>query len=336
MTRTEHNHREQQCSDHSPDGGSSRSAKSPTKIGLRAWGQIALRVWKANGTDNLSVNAAGVAFYNMLAIFPAFTAFVMLYGLIADAADVQVYFVSMRNLIPNDAWILLNDQLTELAAQNNSSLGWGLVFSLTLAIWSSGAGIRALMSTLNVVYGEREKRSVAVFLGTAICLTLGGLFVALLSLLFIVGTPLALQFFLLKESVEIVLDVMVWVVLAAMMMIGLAVLFRFGPSRRDAKLRWLSVGSVAATLVWVLASIGFSFFVRNFGNYQETYGAAGAVIVLLMWFWVTAYIVLIGAELNAQMELQTRHDTTEGPSRPMGERGAYVADNVAPDPKADT
>tara|TARA_R110002072_G_scaffold48525_6_gene132772 strand:+ start:2717 stop:3727 length:1011 start_codon:yes stop_codon:yes gene_type:complete len=336
MTRTEHNHREQQRSDHSPDGGSSRSAKSPTKIGLRAWGQIALRVWKANGTDNLSVNAAGVAFYNMLAIFPAFTAFVMLYGLIADAADVQVYFVSMRNLIPNDAWILLNDQLTELAAQNNSSLGWGLVFSLTLAIWSSGAGIRALMSTLNVVYGEREKRSVAVFLGTAICLTLGGLFVALLSLLFIVGTPLALQFFLLKESVEIVLDVIVWVVLAGMMMIGLAVLFRFGPSRRDAKLRWLSVGSVAATLVWVLASIGFSFFVRNFGNYQETYGAAGAVIVLLMWFWVTAYIVLIGAELNAQMELQTRHDTTEGPSRPMGERGAYVADNVAPDPKADT
>ena len=200
MTRTEHNHREQQRSDHSPDGGSSRSAKSPTKIGLRAWGQIALRVWKANGTDNLSVNAAGVAFYNMLAIFPAFTAFVMLYGLIADAADVQVYFVSMRNLIPNDAWILLNDQLTELAAQNNSSLGWGLVFSLTLAIWSSGAGIRALMSTLNVVYGEREKRSVAVFLGTAICLTLGGLFVALLSLLFIVGTPLALQFFLLKEG----------------------------------------------------------------------------------------------------------------------------------------
>lgn len=321
-----------------PEGedGAGRLAKSPAKIGLKGWGQIAVRLWKANGDDNLSVNAAGVAFYNMLAIFPAFTAFVMLYGLVADAADVQVYFVSLKNLIPNDAWVLLNDQLTELAAQKDSKLGWGLLLSLTLAIWSSGAGVRALMSTLNVVYGEREKRSLPVFFGTAVCLTLGGIFVALLSLLFIVGTPLALELFLLRESVEIVLDVLVWFVLAGVMMIGLAMLFRFGPSRRDAKLRWLSVGSVAATLVWVFASIGFSFFVRNFGNYQETYGAAGAVIVLLMWFWVTAYIVLIGAELNAQMELQTRRDTTEGPPQPMGQRGAYVADNVASKPRTDS
>tara|TARA_R110000868_G_scaffold61059_3_gene185699 strand:+ start:6262 stop:7260 length:999 start_codon:yes stop_codon:yes gene_type:complete len=318
-----------------PGDGSGRFAKSPVKIGLKGWRQIAWRVWKANGADNLSVNAAGVAFYNMLAIFPAFTAFVMIYGLIADASDVQVYFVSLQNLIPNDAWILLNDQLTDLAAQNDSRLGWGLLLSFVLAIWSSGAGVRALMSTLNVVYREHETRSLPVFLGTAVCLTVGGLSVALLSLLFIVGTPLALELFLLRESVEIVLDVLVWFVLSGIMMTGLAILFRYGPDRRDAKLRWISVGSVAATFVWVFASIGFSFFVRNFGNYQETYGAAGAVIVLLMWFWVTAYIVLFGAELNAQMELQTRRDTTEGPSRPMGERGAWVADHVAPDPRKD-
>ena len=310
-------------------GERGRNASHPFMIGLRGWWEIVIRVWRANGEENLSVSAAGVAFFTMLAIFPSLTAFVMLYGLVADPIDVQTHFVSLRSLIPTDAWILLNDQLSQITAQDRSDLGWGIVLSLALAVWSSGAGVRALMSTLNVVYAEREKRNLLVFFGTGVLLTLGGLFAGLLSLVFIVGTPLVLKLFVLEESIEIVLDVVVWFILAGVMVVGLAVLFRYGPSRRNAKIRWISVGSVLATVVWVLASLGFSFFVRNFGNYQETYGALGAIVVLLMWFWVTAYVVLIGAEFNAQMELQTTKDTTEGAPRPMGKRGAYVADHVA-------
>lgn len=315
----------------SAQSGNGRHALTPMQIGWHGWRQIAVRIWKSIGRDNLSVNAGGVAFYSMLSIFPAFTSFVLIYGLVANPADVQTHFVSFRTLIPNDAWTLLNEQLTTLTSSKTSGLGWGLAVSGLLALWSSGSGVRALMSALNVVYGEYEKRGIFEFFGTAVLLTLGGIFAALLSLLFIVGTPLVLRIFLLEDFVEVVLDIASWFVLAGVMMIGLGVLFRYGPCRRNARSRWITPGSIAATLVWVLASVAFSFFVRNFGNYQETYGALGAIIVLLMWFLVTAYVVLLGAELNAQLELQTEEDTTIGPDVPMGYRGAYVADHVAGD-----
>ncbi|MEX2454016.1 MAG: YihY/virulence factor BrkB family protein [Rhodospirillaceae bacterium] len=309
--------------------GKGRHARSPLEVGWKGWLQVAVRIWKSVGRDNLSVNAGGVAFYSMLAIFPAFTAFVLLYGLIADPADVQRQFISLQSLIPNDAWRLLNEQLSLLTARASSELGWGILLSTSLAIWSSGSGIRALMSALNVVYGEYEERNLLEFFGTAVLLTIGGIFSAMISLLFIVGTPLILRIFLLEESVEIVLDIAVWFVLAGMMIFGLGILFRFGPCRRSARSRWITLGSVTATVIWVAASAGFSFFVRSFGNYQEMYGAVGAMIVLQMWFWVTAFVVLLGAELNAQLELQTMEDTTVGPDRPMGQRGAYVADHIA-------
>jgi membrane protein len=305
-----------------------RDAGAPEDIPARGWRDIFWRIWEDLGRDNVSIVAAGVAFYGMLAVFPAISVLVSLYGVFADSADVEAHFATLKGVILEDAWQLLNNQLTSVTEAADNQLGIGAAVGLVIAVWSAGAGVRALMTALNIAYHESEKRSLFTFYGTAFLFTIGIVLVGLFSLGVVVAVPAVLNLIQLGALTKVIVTLFPWVVLAIVIMTMLALLYRHGASRENPKTRWVSWGAVAATLLWIVASLGFSFYVSNFASYNETYGSLGAVVILLMWFWISAYIVLLGAEMNAEMEHQTERDTTSGPSRPQGKRGAYVADHI--------
>jgi membrane protein len=305
-----------------------RKADRPSAMPALGWRDVLLRVWTGIGEDNVSVVAAGVAFYSMLALFPAISAFVSLFGLIADPNQVEQQFASLKGVVPDDAWSILNDQLIAVASAQSRSLGWSALLALLIALWSAGAGVRALMSALNIAYHEHEKRGFFRFYATAFLFTLGIALFALLALGVIVTVPLVLNLFNLGGIAQWIVGVVPWLVLAAFLAIALAMLYRYGPSRTQPKTRWVSWGATLAAVLWIVASLAFSLYVSNFGTYNETYGALGAVMVLLLWLWITAFVVLLGAELNAELEHQTERDTTVGRPKPRGKRGAYVADHL--------
>ncbi|NJO37868.1 MAG: YihY/virulence factor BrkB family protein [Rhizobiales bacterium] len=305
-----------------------RLANTPSDFTALGWRDILWRVWAALDRDNVSIIAAGVAFYGMLAIFPAITSFVSIYGLLANPADVHAQFAALKGVIPGEARTLLNQQLQAVASSSEKKLGIGAAVGLIIALWSSGAGIRALMTALNIAYREEEKHSFVRFYGMAMMFTFGIVVIGFFSLGVIVVVPVVLNLIKLGALSAALVKVTPWLVLAVMITIALGALYRYGASRRSPKTRWVSVGAVVATVLWLASSILFSFYVANFASYNHTYGSLGAVVILLMWFWISAYIVLLGAELNAEMEHQTRVDTTEGRPKPMGQRGAFVADHV--------
>jgi membrane protein len=305
-----------------------RSAERPSEIPAHGWRDIFWRLWAQIGQDNVSIIAAGVAFYGLLAVFPAITAFVSLFGLFADPAAVQAQFANLQGGIPAEAWTLINDQLSAVMAAGSRSLGISALVALAIALYSAGAGVRALMTALNIAYNEEEKRSFIRFYLTAFVFTLGIAALGLLSLGVIVAVPVILNLIRLGGVAGALVKLLPWLVLAMFIIVALGVLYRYGASRAEPKTRWVSWGAVLATVLWIGASLLFSVYVANFGSYNETYGALGAVVVLLMWFWISAFIVLLGAELNAEMEHQTGQDTTTGPPRPMGRRGAFVADHL--------
>jgi membrane protein len=305
-----------------------RSADRPSALPALGWRDILWRVWTQIGEDNVSIVAAGVAFYVMLALFPAITAFVSLFGLIADPNQVEQQFANLRGVIPEDAWSLLNRQLRAVVSANPESLGIGALIGLGLALWSAGAGVRAMMTALNIAYHEREKRGFVRFYATAFLFTLGIALLGILSLGVIVIGPVLLNFIELGGIAQVLVRLLPWLVLGIFVVVALGVLYRYGPSRSEPKTRWVSWGAVVAAVLWIGASLLFSIYVANFGTYNETYGALAAVMILLLWLWLSAFIVLIGAELNAEMEHQTERDTTTGEPKPRGERGAYVADHL--------
>jgi membrane protein len=305
-----------------------RDAEYPSEVPVLGWRDILLRVWEQTGTDNISMIAAGVAFYGLLAIFPAITALVSIWGLVADPAQVQQQFAAIQDFVPAEAWQLLDDQLRAVAATSATSLGWGVAFGILVALWSAGAGVRALITALNITYDEEEKRGFISFYAVACLFTIALVGAAMLALIVIVAVPVVLQFLPLGGFSNAVIRILTWLVLAALVIAGLALLYRYGPSRRRPRLRWVTWGAVAAAVLWLLASFVFQVYAANFANYSATYGSLGAVIALLMWFWISAFVVLLGAELNAEMEHQTRRDSTTGPEKPLGARGAYVADHV--------
>jgi membrane protein len=305
-----------------------READHPTEIPAAGWRDILLRVWQQIAADNISMIAAGVAFYGLLAIFPAITAFVSIWGLIADPAQVQQQFASLKEIVPQEAWNLLNDQLRSVASTGATKLGWGVALGIVVALWSAGAGVRALITALNIAYEEEEKRGFVKFYAVAFLFTLALVAAAVVALTVIVAVPVVLQFLPLGGLADAAIRTLTWMVLAGLVIVGLAVLYRYGPSRSHARMRWVTWGAVAAAGVWLLASFAFQIYAANFANYSATYGSLGAVIALLMWFWVSAFVVLLGAELNSEMEHQTRRDSTTGPEKPLGKRGAYVADHV--------
>ena len=307
----------------------------PWRFSLSDWKQISIRVLREINNDNVGVIAAGVAFFSLLAIFPLITACLSIYGYFADPATVQEMLSSVSRVMPSEAWVLLNEQITSVVQAPDARLGVGIALGLLVALYSAGSGIRAVMRAMNVAYGEIETRSFAKFYALAASMTLSTIVFLWIALAVIIGVPALLTVLRLDGLAAVVTQALPWVLLMALFAFALGVLYRFGPSRRPAKKRWVYPGIIFTSITWLAISAAFSFFVANFGSYNATYGSLGAVIILLIWFWLTAFVVIVGAELNAEMERQTSADTTRGPDRPMGGRGAVVADFSSKKPKPD-
>lgn len=303
-----------------------RQARRPKEIPRQGWRDITLRVKEETTRDNLSIIAAGVAFYALLALFPALAALVSIYGLVADPAQVSQQLAGISQMLPQEAYQIIDRQLSSVAASAGGALTIGAIGGLLLALWSAAKGMKAVLLALDITYDEEEKRGFFKFNGLALLLTLGAVLFVILSLGLIAILPALLGQLGLPETAQSLLAGLRWPLLALLVVLALAVLYRFGPDRDQPRWRWVSWGAVLATALWLVVSALFSWYVSNFGNYQETYGAMGAIIILLMWFYITAFVVLLGAEINAEMEHQTERDTTRGAERPMGERDAQMAD----------
>jgi len=264
--------------------------------------RIAVATWKAVSADNISLLAAGVAFYSLLAIFPGLTFLVAMFGLMADPGEVQRQLQNVRDVLPSDAWQAINTQLTLLTNQTSASLSIASVLSLTLAFINARLAVYAMMSALNVVYKREETRSFFTTNAIAMLFTIAGLVMLGLSIFAVIAVPQVLVKLGFAElSTHIIRDIR-WPMLAVLMAFGLAITYRFGPDRDDARWHWLTLGSIVATLLWIAGSSAFSWYVVAFDSFDRLYGSLGAVVVLLYWLWVTAFAALMGAELDMQIQ----------------------------------
>lgn len=262
----------------------------------------------------------------MLAIFPMITAGLSIYGFFADPLVAQQQLYTISDLLPEDVWVLINDQVMAVTGDANKAIGLKIAIGILAALWASGAGIRAMIRGLNIAYGEVDTRNFFMKSALGFAFTMGAVLMMLISLTVIIGVPSVLTLLKLEGVTASLTKYLPWGLLILAFSLCTTILYRYGPNRRPAKLRWIIPGVIFATLAWLLISAGFSKFVAAFGTYNKTYGSLGAVIVLLVWLWLTNFIIIIGAEINGEMERHTSHDSTRGPDRPIGKRGAAMAD----------
>ncbi|MDB5591008.1 YihY/virulence factor BrkB family protein [Enterovirga sp.] len=310
--------------------GRGRGAMAPPDIPWRGWRDIGWRVVLAVPEDRVLATAGSVAFFALLAFFPAVAVVVSLYGIVADVRTIGDHLALLAGILPEGVIALIRDQIALIISKEAKTLSVAFAGSLAVALWSANSGVAALFDALNVVYGEKEKRSLLRFYTTTFLFTLGAVAFVLLAVLAVVVMPVTLRVVGFSLPAEAVLSILRWPVLLVAVVLGLAALYRFGPSRADARWSWVSVGSTAAALLWIAVSMGFSWYVSSFDSYNKVYGSLGAGVGFMVWIWISVVIVLIGAELNAEMEHQTARDTTTGPERPLGERGATMADHIGP------
>ena len=303
-------------------------AESPLQIPARGWRQVLQRAIRKSQQNNTSLLAAGVAFFAFLALYPALITLVTLVALAADPSQITAQVNSFTVGLPPIARQLISDPLTALARSNSGTRTFGLVISLLVALWSASSGTSSLMTAVNLAYDEQETRNFLKFRAMALLLTLGAIVFLVLTLALIAVVPVVLNFVPLGTAGLVLAQVLRWALLFGLIIVGLAVIYRVAPDRHPAKFRWVTVGSMAAALLWLLGSVGFSLYVNFFGNYNKVYGALASVIVLLLWLYLTCYIIVLGAEINAEAERQTACDSTVGDPKPMGERGAVVADTI--------
>jgi len=308
--------------------GRGRSASTPTEIPPVGWKDILWRVYHQLQEDRLLAVAAGAVFYMLLALFPALTALVSLYGLFADPTLINEHLSLLAGVMPDAALTIIREQVTRLAATSSNALSLGFLFGLGLALWSANAGMKAIIDALNVVYDEREKRGFIRLALVSLAFTLGGLVFVIVALGAVVVAPLVLAWLGLESRGLQIISLLRWPALLLITLLWLAVLYRFAPSRTHARWEWLSVGSLLAAVAWISGSALFSWYLSNFANYDATYGSLGAAIGLMMWLWLSVIVILVGGELNAEIEHQTAHDTTVMPEEQLGERGAMMADTV--------
>jgi membrane protein len=305
-------------------------ASKPTEIPAKGWLQVAKRGWKEASADQVPLLGAGVAFFGFLAMFPALAAFTLLYGLVADPATIASQTKTLSAALPPEAAQLLTGQLDQLASAPKQSLGWGLVLAIVLALWSASGGVGNLITAVNIAYDEEKKRGFVKDKLLALGVTVGAVIFVGLIVALMAGLPVVLGFLNVNGPLRWLIEVVRWVLLAALVMVALAVLYRIAPDRDAPKMRWVSAGAIAATILWLVASVAFSLYVTFFGNYAKTYGALAGVVLMMLWLWITSYAILLGAEINAESEEQTAKDTTTGPEQPLGSRGAVKADSTPP------
>lgn len=303
-------------------------ADSPSKIPLRGWWSIVKRVYANSSRDNLSFVAAGVAFYALLAIFPAIAALVSVYAYFSSPAEITAHLSQFITLIPPSTREIILQQVTDVSQKSQATLSFSAISTLILAVWSSSKGSQALITACNITYHEKNKRQFLIALFIRFVFSVGAIMVAVIALLIIGILPVVLNLVGLTKGVDLVIQLISWPFLAVIFNVALACLYRYAPHRREAKWRWVTPGSLFATVLWILASVGFSFYVAQFSSYNETYGSLGGVVIMLMWLYLSAYMIIFGAAFNASIEQQTLCDSTKGDDSELGERGAYVADTL--------
>jgi YihY family inner membrane protein len=311
---------------------SEHQATSPWSMSAREWWKVLKRTWAEGNDDNIGLIAAGTAFYGFAAIVPLLASVVLSYGLVADTATVVANIRALFNVLPEDAARVIGDQLATVVNTSEGKKGFGLLIALGIALYGGTKGASSIVTALNIAYEEKETRGFIALNLLAFAITGGAVMLALVAALS--TAAFALLDSLIPGAPEILLlaiRLVSYGVLASLGVTAAACLYRFGPDRHKAKWAWLTPGSLAATVIWLGATIGFGVYVSRFGNYGATYGSLSAVIVLLTWLWLSAYVFLLGAELNSELEHQTTSDTTTGGATPMGTRGATVADTVATD-----
>jgi len=308
--------------------GHGRTADTPTEVPAQGWKDILWRTYQQISEDRVLAISAGVVFYALLALFPGITALVSSYALFADASTINEHLAMLSGILPSGTFSVIQDQVGRVLAKGEVKLGTAFLFSFALALWSANGGTKAIIDALNVVYDETEKRGFFKLNAVSLAFTLGGLVAILVAIGLVVAAPMILATFGLGSLTEILLKYARWPALAALILLGLALLYRYGPSRKTPKWKWISVGSVLATLTWLIGSGALSYYLSNYGNYDATYGSLGAAIGLMIWMWMSTIVILFGAELNSEIEHQTAKDTTEGPDKPIGGRGAAMADTV--------
>lgn len=305
-------------------------ATTPTAIPAAGWKQIGWRAWQEAGQDNLGLIASGVAFCAVLALVPTLGAIVLTYGLVATPETVGANIASLTSMMPDDAARLIGEQLANVVKSSDGKKGLGLIVALAIALYGVMKGASAVITALNIAYDEEESRSFIRINLLAFGIAAGSVLVAILAMIAVAAMASLGELFpgappYLKVLVTAVSYLFVGAIGAALA----ALVYRYGPDRAQARWTWLSPGSLFASLSWLAITLGFGLYVANFGNYDATYGSLGAAMVLLTWLYLSAYALLLGAELNCELERQTVRDTTTGAERPLGERGAYAADTVA-------
>jgi membrane protein len=312
--------------------GRGRQATTPQEIPPQGWKDIVKRSMKSVKEDQVPLLSAGVAFYALLSLFPLVIAAVSIYGLVADPKAVQDQIHNLTEMLSPETAKLVGDQLVQVTSGAGGALGLATVLGILTALWSASSGMKALITGVNLAYDESETRKFVKLRGTALLFTLGAMALMGVALATIVGYPPIADD--LPTVLRWLVAIVRFLILGGLLVVALGVVYRFAPDRDQPKWTWVSPGSLVATLLWVLATIGFAIYANLFGNYNKTYGALAGVIILMFWLFISAFVVLFGAELNTEMELQTARDTTKGPEEPMGERGGHAADHVAESPAA--
>jgi membrane protein len=310
--------------------GRGRQARKPLQIPGRGWKDIFVRTYWGIQNDRLLALAAGVVFYSLVSLFPAIAAGVSSYALFADAATIGKHLSIAADIVPAGTLDMLGEEITRIAAKSEGKLTFGFALGLGIALWSANAGMKAIFDALNIIYDEDEKRGLIWLNVVSLFFTICAIAGAGLAIALVVVFPLLLAAFGVTSFDLPIIGYLRWPVMFVLIILGLAVLYRYGPSRRMAKWRWISVGGVFAALAWLAVSSLFSWYLGNFANYNATYGALGAVVGLMMWMWLSTIVVLVGAELNSEIEHQTARDSTVGSEKPLGARGAVMADTVGP------
>jgi membrane protein len=305
-----------------------RFAESPSEIPAEGWKDVLWRVYSEVMVDRVTLIAAGATYYIVLSIFPGMGVLVSIYGLLSDPADIALQMSFLRDILPPGSFDLLQPQLQALVGKGQSQLSFAFITSLLVALWSATSGVKALFDAMNVAYGETEKRSFIRLNLQALAFTLGAVAVLILLIAVIGLVPVLLKLLYLDQAAETLAKLVRWPFVVLLTACATIVLYRYGPSREDAKLRWLTWGAAFSTIAWAATTTLFSIYLLNFASYDATYGTLGALVAFMVWIWLSITILIVGAELNAELEHQTICDSTTGPAVPMGSRGAVMADTV--------
>ncbi|MES2528997.1 MAG: YihY/virulence factor BrkB family protein [Bdellovibrionota bacterium] len=307
-----------------------RNADRPSEIPATGWKDTLMRVKKEIGEDKVSMLAASMSYYALLACVPALTSLVLLYAWFSDPSEISRHLASISRFLPREAEEIIRNQLMALATKAPTTLGLSAIGTLLFSLWSASKGSTSVIEAMNIIYGEKECRGFVKRTLMALGMTLLGTVLSLVAIVVVVAMPAITGAFNFGPMFETLGSIAGWVVLLMIFSFYLSALYRFGPCRQKAKWQWVSRGSIIASVLWAATSLLFSWYASSFTDFNKTYGSLGAVVVLMTWFWITSYIILLGGEINSELERQTRKDTTTGSPKPLGARDAFAADTVGP------